>query len=940
MRKIALPLIFGLLLTVNCFAQDPTQKGLVYVLQNFSGGLNTKLNPYELPPSQATTAENIRFNKSLHSISKRDNLNTYGIASAADPITGIFRHYMKDGSKVLIVTHGSEIDKGNDTTGTFSKILSLTTGGHNWQWVTWHNIAIGTDGYNAPVKYDGTSSSATYLGSCLATDHGSGSGPVTGSYTYKVTFYTASYEILFNVASNTITANGDDIDLSMIPIGPTQYGGETVLGRRVYRTTSNTSTYKLLSNGQIADNSTVTLTDSDIDGALGGNMPSGAATYQPPTGRYVLVQNNHLFFANDPSNSPSRIWYSEDGLHDVYINTSYLDVRQNDGDAITFIKGNLGLLTVGKNNTIQKVYIDGADPSANWSISDPFSYVGCQAPYSAVNTPTGIVYLAKDGLYRFNGQWSELISESVTQVIEDISPADLEACWGIYHNNMYHLAYTSETSGQHFNNRVLVLDFLSKAYEIDILNINAFTTFNSGNDWGLLYAGASDSGNVYAYSSEVNEVVHKAQSDFTGLFDSMRYIPTTAGGDINSPILEIARTNTIGEFTGTIGSLRGTIARQDYNGYYVSQPLAIGAKTFSKLYWNQTIPTAGSSVNFKLRTSPTGQKNLLYNDSFEFWDHWPYEATPVTTHPNKWLLTQGGTGGAATASSTTTTLGVYSAQLTQSSTGQTVLSQILPNSSNYRGLTMSFDGWIKSSNSAAKAVYFQVTDGATTRTYNYSNSGNWQEAATSLTISSTANTITTKCVIEATANSIAYFDQTMLVQGTTATNDWTAWSTPAITNAVGADISGVTANVYLQYLISMTTDDLTKSPNIIRQSGFDVRLTYNKEGAPQSTSIPLHYRTGYLDFGNPSRPKIIRSIETYHSGTTGNLVIKVENFEGLSNTWNIDTSTYPTHYKEYPLTGAFRGREFVFDITSDGTTPVNVSKIIVHYDLDPESGDF
>lgn len=937
MKRTVLTVLF--LLAASVGYADDTQRGQTYEIGNFSGGLAEKQSPFSIKSNQAVVSENTRFNDPYGAISKRTNLRVYGTADVLEPITGMFRHYMKNGDKVLVVTHGDEIEKGNDTTGVFTNILNLTTGDHKWQFVTWHDILIGSDGYNQPVKYDGSSSSATYLGAPLATLASSGSGPAAGDYSYKCACYSATYTILLDTPSNTITANGNDVNLSMIPIcTDTTLNGEATTGRKIYRTETNGSTYKLLSNGVIANNTAVTLVDSDADGALGAAMPAGDATWAPPKGKYLLVQNNRLFFANDPSSSPSRVWYSEDASHDIFKNDQYLDVRQNDGDAITFMKGNLGLLTIGKNNTIQRVYIDGADPDVDWSISDPLSYVGCQAPYSAVNSSLGILYLAKDGIYRFNGQYSELISESVTPTIKDISQTDLENVWAVYHDNFYHLAYRSTSSGEAFNNRVLVLDILAKAYSVDLLSINAFATFNSGNDFGVLYAGSSENGNIYAYSNEVNEVIHKRHSDFTGLWDDMRYIPESVDGDSQDPILEIARTETINELVGTINSQTGTIDRQDTVGHYVSQPLQIGATSLDKLYWNEVTPSDGT-VTFKIRTSPTGEANLLHNDDFEFWDNFAFGPTPTVAEPNDWTYTQSGTGGSATANSIETHRGTLSTQITKSTSGTSIIARSIPNASNYRNKTMAFNGWFKSANSVANAVYFQVTDGLTTKTYNYTNTGGWVEAATSLTISSTANTITAKCVVSSTANAVAYFDQVMLIQGSTAENDWSAWSSD-FTNSAGSDISNETANTYLQYLINLETDDITVTPTIVKQSGYNVKISYGKEGVAQSSSIPLHYTTGWLDLGQPSRPKILRGFETYHTGTSGTLTFTITNFEGDTDTFNIDLSAKPTHYKEWFTSGALRGRQFKIDITNSGILPVSVEKILLKFDTEPESGDF
>lgn len=607
-RKIFLLLAGILFLTSPIFAQEAA-RDRIYEWDDFSGGLNTQSSAFSILKNQATVAENLRFDSETKSLTKRDQILLYGTADASEAITGMHRLYLKDGTKVLLVNHGDEIEKGNDDTGVFTPILTVTSGNYRWQWTTWHDIGIGTDGYNQPVKYDGSSASATYLGSCLAIESGAGTGPAAGTYSYKVSFYTATYEVEFNVASNTITTTGNDVTLSMIPIGPDTYGGEDVVGRKIYRLESGT--YKLLSGsgatgpGTITNNTTTSVTDSDTT-ATGAAYPTVNNTTvfadTPPKCRFVLVHNNRLWLANDPTNNPSRIYYSDDGSHDYFVTGHYFDVRANDGDSITFIKNLLGLLTVGKNNTIQKIYTEG-DPDLDWAVSDPFSFIGCQAPYTAVNTPLGIIYLANDGLYKFNGQYSTLTSQNVTPVINDMTTTNFVNCWGEFNNNVYYMGYASSSSGSSINNRILKYDLLNNAYSIDLLSANAFCVFNSGTDWGVLYSGSSLTGAVYAHSVNVNEVVHTKHSDFTGTWDDARYLPVRWGGNANSPVIEIARIETINELTGTIDTLTGDINREDTDGSYISQVLDIGASSFDKLYWNETIPGSGGDVTLNIRSA-------------------------------------------------------------------------------------------------------------------------------------------------------------------------------------------------------------------------------------------------------------------------------------------------------------------------------------------------
>jgi len=644
-KKLLLISLSLFLIISPAFCQEAA-KNKVVVLDDFSKGLNTKLSPFSLLSSQADICENVRLNEQSKSLEKRSQVLLFGAADATEAITGIHRLYLKSGTKVLLATHGDEIEKGSDSAGTFTPILSLTTGDYRWQWTTWNNVAIGTDGYNQPVKYDGSSASATYLGTCLATVSTTAGTAKAGTYTYKVTFYTTTYEVLLGVASNSIVNPGSfKITLSMIPIGPDTYGGETVIGRKIYRLEG--ATWNLLEGtgatgpGTIENNTTTSVTDDDaVAGGAAYPTVNGttviAAT--PPKGKLCLIHYNRLFLANDP-NAPSRLYYSDDGNVDYFLPTDYYwDIRPDDGDQITFIKTFLGLLTVGKENTIQKFYTDGASPAADWSVSNVFSNIGCKAMYSAQDTPIGIIYLGSDGLYKFNGQYSTLLSDAVAPEIKDILESNRGNVWAQYHKSTYYLSYPSKKTGVSTNNRILLYDLISNAYSIDILNANCFAAFNSGTDWDTLYYGSSTNGNVYNYTSQTYELVHNKHSDFSGTFTNARYIPTgVAGGDENNPIIEIARTGTINGMSGIINNLTGTIDRDSLTGSYISQALNLGASKFDKIYWNERFVSSGDNITLATRSATT-EAGLTGAFSAEVSDPSGSDISNTTNFPpNTWV---------------------------------------------------------------------------------------------------------------------------------------------------------------------------------------------------------------------------------------------------------------------------------------------------------------
>ena len=102
-------------------------KDQVYEWNDFSGGLVTKLSPFSLNKTQGDRIENIRFNKELSSLNKRDPIVTFLTPDATEPILGLFRLYLADGTKRTITNHGDEIESCVDSTSTCSTILTVSS---------------------------------------------------------------------------------------------------------------------------------------------------------------------------------------------------------------------------------------------------------------------------------------------------------------------------------------------------------------------------------------------------------------------------------------------------------------------------------------------------------------------------------------------------------------------------------------------------------------------------------------------------------------------------------------------------------------------------------------------------------------------------------------------------------------------------------------------
>ena len=329
---------------------------------------------------------------------------------------------------------------------------------------------------------------------------------------------------------------------------------------------------------------------------------------------------------------------------------------------------------------------------------------------------------------------------------------------------------------------LLIFDLLANAYEIDILNVNCFTTFNSGTDWDILYSGSSTAGKIYAHQSEANEVLHKKHSDFSGTFSNARYIPTTIGGDSDSPVIEIARTETIDELTGTIDDLTGTIDRGSLTGTYTSHALNVNAKSYDKIYWNENLVSSGDNITVAIKSAST----------------------------------EAGLSAA-----------VYSSEYT---------------------------------------------------------------------------------------------------------------------NPSGSDISALTANDWMQYRITLTTDDYGHSPTLYKNNNYVIKISYLKEAEESETEIPLHWRSGFTDLGYPINTKSLTKIDSYHNGSTGTLTLKftmldynntTKKYEEVSDTFDIDLSEYPEHYTNWFTNGALTGKLSRLDITYSNVSPLSIDRIILTFNREP-----
>lgn len=297
--------------------------------------------------------------------------------------------------------------------------------------------------------------------------------------------------------------------------------------------------------------------------AIGENM--GTVTDDVPRGKYLYTAQERLFITGDPD-WQSHVYYS-DQYKPHWIKTStaaiatteasdYFDViAEDDGDKITGIANQLGTTYVFKQNHVYPYYVKGTP--GTWTLGDSVTSVGAPAGYSIAPSEYGIFYQGWDHVYLFNGQYAQPVIDEFS-VDENIVGSRMVESFGYYWNGLYLLCYTDKNDGNAYHDRVLVYDVKRKQASIDkygaqtagtttvtSVNMNCFTAFKGGSEWGQLYAGDSNGGWVYQYDRALVSTNVNTISGFNaGTHDNTSAVGVEASPKLTKQILDNMETYT------------------------------------------------------------------------------------------------------------------------------------------------------------------------------------------------------------------------------------------------------------------------------------------------------------------------------------------------------------------------------------------------------------
>jgi len=232
------------------------------------------------------------------------------------------------------------------------------------------------NGKNFVTIYDGNKDIITQMGAPIAT---LGSlGVLNGDYFYVMTYVTAGGEEIVGSISNTITTTNDQIEL-FLPIG---YSG--TLTRKLYRTSSNSSTLKFLT--EIEDNNTLTFSDNILDINLGSvfiNIPNN----ELPKPYFIKVFQERLI-GGVVDLFPTQVFITDAEI-DVFDSSNNLDISNfaDDESRVTAVNIDFSKVVIGTERHLYLLTLGTPTTVTTTRVN-----VGIKDGYTAIRVPSNATF--------------------------------------------------------------------------------------------------------------------------------------------------------------------------------------------------------------------------------------------------------------------------------------------------------------------------------------------------------------------------------------------------------------------------------------------------------------------------------------------------------------------------------------------------------------------
>ena len=377
------------------------------------------------------------------------------------------------------------------------------------------------------------------------------------------------FENFFNVLYIT---NGHDIPFQVFGTGNSQaipsfqnnsytfQVAGVVLAPTVGSTyTNNGATFTVVGTnlvvGAVGLAGTITTTSSNLP-ATSGNLTKASGTGDTviaftvygantniSTAKYVEQYNNYLFLANCTANGvyyPTRIYWSNLQDTTTWLQSSFLEISENDGQQITGMKVLGNNLIIFKTRSIYIVSFTG-DADAPFILQGggkANSDVGCVSHFSIQEVQNGLVFLSPDGLYYFDGLNSNKMSDRINPTMLGLNQLQLTNARSCVQRIKHRYLLSVQSGNGSNNDTIITWDWYLNAFSVHtgMSPSTMCTTYTNGfteNIWFGDYNGyyyEMDSTSVDDYplgvQTAVNSYYYTNWKDFGDLIDEM-VIPQT-----------------------------------------------------------------------------------------------------------------------------------------------------------------------------------------------------------------------------------------------------------------------------------------------------------------------------------------------------------------------------------------------------------------------------
>ena len=214
----------------------------------------------------------------------------------------------------------------------------------------------------------------------------------------------------------------------------------------------------------------------------------------PPKIKSIGLHYERVWGTGDRRN-PNRVYYSDDlnpeNWNQEENEGGFIDIPTWDGDVCLAVSTIFDDVVLFKTNSMFRIY--GTYPG-EYSKQQIFSSAGAIAEKSIVNAVNVAFFLAKDGIYSYNGSQTALVSEKVKNIIKNMNQAYADKAVAVYFDNKYILAIPEGDS--QVNNTIIEYDLLRQNIIVKRgIEVSTFLKYNNK----LLFANSK--GYVYEYNT-------------------------------------------------------------------------------------------------------------------------------------------------------------------------------------------------------------------------------------------------------------------------------------------------------------------------------------------------------------------------------------------------------------------------------------------------------